>query len=206
MKVTSLAIGLGMLLVLPGLSRLANAAAHDAAPSLLAHEDTAASGALADSISRAAHGEEAGAGERKSEPVERYKMPPFTKAIMDHLHNKLIHFPIVLTIVAAAMVIVARCKPEYEPVAFWLVWVAALSVIPAYFTGKAAAEYLEGKPKEWLAEVHEKQAITIGVLQALWILSLLRPGTRRFAWVIGVVLVIVVLSAGYIGGLLAHGH
>ena len=146
------------------------------------------------------------AGQRKGEPVERYKMPPFTKALTDHLHNKLIHFPIVLTMVAAAMVIVARRKPQYEPVAFWLVWAAALSVIPAYFTGKAAAQHLEGKPKEWLAEVHEKQAITIGVLQALWILSLLRPGTRRFAWVIGVALVIVVLSAGYIGGLLAHGH
>jgi hypothetical protein len=54
--------------------------------------------------------------------------------------------------------------------------------------------------------VHEKQAITIAVLQALWVLSLLRPGTRRFAWTIGVVLAVVVLSAGYIGGLLAHGH
>jgi uncharacterized membrane protein len=137
---------------------------------------------------------------------ERYQMPPFTQALTDHLHNKLIHFPIVLTLVAAVMVIAARKRPELEPVAFWLVWAAALSVIPAYFTGKAAAEHFEGKPKEWLAELHEKQGITIGVLQALWVLSLLRPGTRRFAWVIGVALVIVVLSAGYLGGLLAHGH
>jgi len=199
----SLLIGMVMLLSLTALPRTAVAAERDAARGLLAHEDTVASGSLADS---SAHGEAMNAGQRKGEPVERYKMPPFTKALTDHLHNKLIHFPIVLTMVAAAMVIVARRKPQYEPVAFWLVWAAALSVIPAYFTGKAAAQHLEGKPKEWLAEVHEKQAITIGVLQALWILSLLRPGTRRFAWVIGVALVIVVLSAGYIGGLLAHGH
>ena len=199
----SLLIGMVMLLSLTALPRTAVAAERDAARGLLAHEDTVASGSLAGS---SAHGEAMNAGQRKGEPVERYKMPPFTKALTDHLHNKLIHFPIVLTMVAAAMVIVARRKPQYEPVAFWLVWAAALSVIPAYFTGKAAAQHLEGKPKEWLAEVHEKQAITIGVLQALWILSLLRPGTRRFAWVIGVALVIVVLSAGYIGGLLAHGH
>jgi len=135
-----------------------------------------------------------------------YKMPPLMEGLLDDLHNKLIHFPIVLTIVAAVMVIVARRNPKYEPVAFWLVTFAALSVIPAYFTGKAAQEHFEGKPKEWLVEIHEKQGLTIAGLQVLWILSLLRAGTRRFAWVIGVILVAMVSIAGYFGGLVAHGH
>jgi uncharacterized membrane protein len=193
-----LAVGLALAAGVP-LGRAVPAAAQG-----LGARDTVASGTFADSSRRAgAPGE---AGEPKGGPSARYQMPPLSKAIMDHLHNKLIHFPIVLTLVAAVMVIVARKRRELEPVAFWLVWAAALSVIPAYFTGKAAAEHLKGRPKEWLGEVHEKQAITIAVLQALWVLSLLRSGTRRFAWMIGVVLAIVVLSAGYIGGLLAHGH
>jgi uncharacterized membrane protein len=139
-------------------------------------------------------------------PRPPYRMPPFSKALFDDLHNKLIHFPIVLTLVAAVMVIVARRKPEFEPVAFWLVWFAALSVIPAYFTGKAAEEGFEGKPKQWLVEVHEKQAISIAIMQVLWMLSLLRANTRRFAWVIGLILAVLVSSAGFIGGLIAHGH
>jgi uncharacterized membrane protein len=139
-------------------------------------------------------------------PRAPYKMPPFSEALLDDLHNKLIHFPIVLTLVAAAMLIVARKKPELEPVAFWLVWLAALSVIPAYFTGKAQEEHFHGKPKEWLVEFHEKQGITIAITQALWVLSLLKANTRRFAWVIGLVLAVLVSSAGFIGGLVAHGH
>lgn len=135
-----------------------------------------------------------------------YKMPPLMEGLLDDLHNKLIHFPIVLTLVAAVMVIVARKKPQYEPVAFWLVTLAALSVIPAYFSGKAAEEHFEGKPKEWLVELHEKVGITIGILEALWVLSLLKVGTRRFAWVIGVILAVMVSVAGYLGGLVAHGH
>jgi uncharacterized membrane protein len=135
-----------------------------------------------------------------------YRMPPIGKALFDHMHNKLIHFPIVLTLVAAALLVVSRKRPELEPVAFWLVWIAALSVIPAYFSGKVQAEHLKGRPKEWLAAVHEKQGIAIGVSQAIWVLSLLKANTRRFAWVIGLVLAVLVLSAGFLGGLLAHGR
>jgi len=152
------------------------------------------------------------AGEREGPPPGAaanrgpYKMPPLMEGLKDDLHNKLIHFPIVLTMVAAVMVILARRNPKYEGVAFWLVTFAALSVIPAYFTGKAAEEHFEGKPKQWLVEIHEKQGITIAILQALWVLSLLRTGTRRFAWVIGVILVLMVSISGYFGGLVAHGH
>lgn len=160
---------------------------------------TVAAGQEAESVR-----DSAAAGEQAASAP--YKIPPLSEALFDDLHNKLIHFPIVLTLVAAVMVIVARRKPQFEPVAFWLVWLAALSVIPAYFSGKAQEEHFHGKPKEWLVEVHEKQAITIAIIQALWVLSLLRANTRRFAWVIGLVLAVMVSAAGFIGGLIAHGH
>jgi uncharacterized membrane protein len=163
------------------------------------HEDSTevAAGPSADTLSRGAAG-------GPSPPP--YKMPPLWKGLTDHPHNKIIHFPLVLTLVAAVMLIVARKKPELEPVAFWLVWAAALSVIPAYFSGQLQEERFEGKPKEWLVEIHEKVGITIAVMQALWVLSVLRANTRRFAWVIGLALAILMLVAGYLGGLVAHGH
>lgn len=151
-------------------------------------------------------GAAAGAPGASGEPRPPYKMPPFWKAATDHMHNKLVHFPIVLTLVAAALLIVARRRPELESVAFWMVWIAALSVIPAYFSGQAQEEEFVGKPKEWLGELHEKVGITIGVTQALWVLMLLKANTRRFAWTVGILLAVLVLTAGFLGGLLAHGR
>ncbi len=174
---------------------------------------------LAASVAAQADDDDAGAKARTSGVVARdslapggtrpqapYKMPPLSKALLDHMHNKLVHFPIVLTLVAAVMVIVARKKPQYEPIAYWLVWAAALSVIPAFFTGKAQEKHMYGGPKEWLDEIHEKQGIIIAITQAAWVLSLLKIQTRRYAWLIGLLLATMVLGSGFTGGLLAHGR
>jgi uncharacterized membrane protein len=135
-----------------------------------------------------------------------YKLPSLLEALVDHPHNKLVHFPIVLTLTAATFLLIGRKRPELEPLGFWLVWAAALSVIAAYFSGQAQEEGFHGKPKEWLVELHEKQGIAIGVGQALWVLSLLKASTRRYSWVLGIVLAVMVLAAALLGGLVAHGH
>jgi len=135
-----------------------------------------------------------------------YRMPPPGQALFDHLHNKIVHFPLVLTLVATAALLRARRRPEFEPVAFWLVWVTALSALAAYFSGQAQAGDFEPGPKEWLVDLHRRQGIAIGVGQALWVLSLLRERTRRYAWLLGLILSVMVLAAGFLGGLVAHGE
>ena len=134
-----------------------------------------------------------------------YPMPPLWKALVGDLHNKIIHFPIVLTLVATFSLWWGRRRTDLEPVCFWLVWITALSTLAAYFSGQAQApHYMEG-PKAWLVTLHARQGIVIGVGQALWVLSLLRDRTRPLAWVLGVILSVIVLSAGFLGGLVAHG-
>jgi len=135
-----------------------------------------------------------------------YRMPPLREAVLEHLHNKIVHFPIALTLIAAAFLILARSKPQLEPIAFWLVWAAALSALAAYFSGKFQEEAFEGGPKEWLVELHEKQGIAIGLSLAAWVLMLLWGKARRFAWVWGIVLSVMVLAAGFLGGQVAHGE
>jgi len=134
-----------------------------------------------------------------------YRMPPLGKALLHDPHNKIIHFPIVLTLVAAVMMIVARRKPELEPVAFWLVWAAALSALAAYFSGVYQAEEFEKSPKHWLVETHRNWGIAVGIAHAAWVLLLLRAGTRRYAWVWGLVVAALVAVTGFLGGLVAHG-
>ena len=161
----------------------------------LARARGAPSGAVRESVS---------AGAMTDEPP--YRMPPLGEAVLEELHNKLVHFPIVLTLVATVLLVLARRRTELEPLAFWLVWAAALSVLAAYFSGQAQTEEFEHGPKWWLVEIHRKQGITIGIGQALWVLSLLRERTRRHAWLLGVVLSLLVLTAGFLGGLVAHGE
>lgn len=145
--------------------------------------------------------ERAEAGESDAAP---YVLPPLRVVVFEHLHNKLVHFPIVLTLVATALLLLGRRRPELESIGFWLVWIAALSTLAAYFSGQAQEEAIEYGAREWLVEVHEKQGIALGIGQALWVLSLLRSGTRRWAWLLGLALSVLVGASGMMGGLIAH--
>jgi uncharacterized membrane protein len=138
--------------------------------------------------------------------AEVYRIPPLGQALFESMHNKIIHFPIVLTLMAALMLVLARRKPEFEPLAFWLVWAAALSALAAYFSGVYAEGEFEKDPKHWLAELHRKWGIAVGIAQAAWVLLLLRPRTRRFVRVWGFVVVGLVAVAAFLGGLVAHGE
>ncbi len=145
-------------------------------------------------------------GPSSADTAGPYRVPPLRGALFADMHNKLVHFPIVLTFVAALMLVLARRKPELEPVAFWLVWAAALSALAAYFSGVFAEGEFEKDPKHWLAELHRKWGIAVGIAQAVWVLLLLRPSTRRFAWAWGLIVVTLVSCAALIGGLVAHGE
>src|SRR5262249_3403289 len=80
-------------------------------------------------------------------PQTPYVMPPIGQALVADPHNKLVHFPIVLSLVAAALVLLSRKKPELEPVAFWLAWLALLSTLAAYFSGFYQSTEFEHRPK-----------------------------------------------------------
>ena len=135
-----------------------------------------------------------------------YVMPPIAKSLVDDPHNKLIHFPIVLSLVAAVMVLISRKKPEYEPVAFWLVWFALLSTLAAYFSGFYQSTEFVHRPKRWIMETHMRFAIGLAMAQCVWILSLLRRSTRGLATIMSFVVVLLVVIVGFLGGLVAHGR
>ena len=178
-----------------------------------AQESAAPGAAAGDSLgglaSAAASGAASGAQIARADSTRDrppYVMPPLGQALFDHLHNKLVHFPIVVTLVATLLLVLARRRPDLEPLAFWLVWAAALSTLAAYFSGQAQQKEFEHGPKAWLVMVHRNQGITVGIAQALWVLSLLRERTRRRAWLLGLVLSFLVLTSGFLGGLIAHGE
>lgn len=138
--------------------------------------------------------------------VAPYRMAPLREALLEHVHNRLVHFPIVLALAGALLLILARTRPELEPVAFWTVWAAALGALASYFSGVFAADEFKGEPKEWLVALHQKWGIAVGLAQALWVVLLLRKPARRYAWVWGLVVVVLVAIAAHLGGEVAHGE
>lgn len=176
------------------------------AVTLLGASSASAQESRRDTSAAMAQGAPGGGGGGPSGPQAPYVMPPIGQAALADPHNKLIHFPIVLSLVAAVMVLLSRRKPELEPVAFWLVWFALLSTLAAYFSGFYQSTEFEHRPKRWLMYTHMRFAIGLAMAQSLWLLSLLRRGTRWLATLMTIVVVILVVITGFLGGLVAHGR
>ena len=135
-----------------------------------------------------------------------YKMPPLREALFADMHTKIVHFPIVLALGGTLLLILARKRPELEPVAFWTVWAAALGALAAYFSGVVQAEEFKGEPKEWLVGLHQKSGIAVGLAQAVWVVLLLRKPAKRYAWIWGLIVVALVGVAAFLGGEVTHGE
>ena len=135
-----------------------------------------------------------------------YVMPPLGQALLAELHNKIIHFPIVLGLLGALLVLVAWRKPQYETIAFWVVWFAVLSTLAAYFSGLAQSTEFLHRPKQWIMETHMRFGIGLAFAECVWLLSLLRRRTHGLAALMSFVVAALVLVTAFLGGLVAHGR
>jgi uncharacterized membrane protein len=134
-----------------------------------------------------------------------YKVPPFGKAITEHLHNKIVHFPIAFVFAGVLFLLLGLRWPQLESAGRILLVLAALSAVLTYFTGKAQIGFFEGKPKEIIVRVHEKLCIASAL--SIWVLTLLsfiKP-LRKIVWLLGLGVLGLVLYTAFYGGLVAHG-
>ena len=134
-----------------------------------------------------------------------FQMPPIDVAMRRHLHNKLVHFPIVLAPMALLALLISRRRSDLARLSLTLAWLAALSAGMALWAGLAQAPDFEGEPKEWLVQLH--RVVGIATTVALTLAALLghRTRARRFAWIIALLAVLLVGAAGFLGGLVSHG-
>ncbi len=134
-----------------------------------------------------------------------FAMPPVRDAMLHHLHNKLVHFPIALAPVAVLLLLAERRRPGLGAAGVGLVWLAAAGAAAAYFAGRAQEKAFHGDPKEWLAGVHETWGTAAAVALLAWALLSLWPAGRRYLWLWGLLATATVLGAAFFGGLVAHG-
>lgn len=135
-----------------------------------------------------------------------FVMPPMRKAFLEHPHNKLVHFPLSLAVVAAVFLVLGRRRPEFEVTGRWLVWLAAVGGIAAYFTGRIQKEAFAGEPKEWIVLLHEKWGLATAMVLVAWALLTLWKPARKHGWLFGIAAAALVLITGFYGGIVAHGE
>ncbi len=142
--------------------------------------------------------------EETDDPSGSYD-PTWSEIFTEHIHNKIIHFPIGFAIAAFILTLVGFRENKYQTGIFWLVILAGLAAIIAYFSGTAQEEAFEGTSKEWIIEVHETFGLVSLLLILTWAVFLYVKSLKRYAWIVGLILTIIILITATYGGMLAHG-
>lgn len=142
---------------------------------------------------------------RDEQPSEIGQPPSLLSSLTEHVHNKLVHFPIALSLTALLFLLLSYRVPTLRPAVEVLVWLAALSAVFAVATGLLQKEAFEGTLKEAWVERHQILGITTTVSLFLWGFFFRFKPTRRWVLPWGVVVALLVSITGSIGGLLSHG-
>ena len=129
---------------------------------------------------------------------------PLRDAILEHLHNKVVHFPLAIGCTAALLLLLSYRWPQYWPAAQLLLFLAAASAVAAYFTGRAQAEDVENGPLRIYFQRHE----TLGTISAVglwlgWALTLV-PRARPWLWLYALLILALLSGTGFLGGIVSH--
>jgi uncharacterized membrane protein len=127
-------------------------------------------------------------------------------ALFEHIHNKIVHFPIALGLTAAVILLGRARWGAYQPVAGGLLAVAAVFGMAAYLSGGAQAGPFMGTPTEALVKQHATQGtLTALLLIAGAVLTRVRAA-QRWLWIYALFLILAISFTGLLGGLVAHSE
>lgn len=150
--------------------------------------------------------EESREAETKSPPEPmRSKEEIMREAMPEHMHNKIVHFPLALGFAGALFLLLSFKWPQYRSGARLLLLLAAVAAIAAYFTGRAQEEPFEKGEMEPFLELHKNAGISTAVM--LWV-GVGLSGFSQYKMLLAVyaiLLIILVSVTGFFGGILAHG-
>jgi|WetSurMetagenome_2_1015567.scaffolds.fasta_scaffold230022_3 uncharacterized membrane protein len=140
-----------------------------------------------------------------AEPGTPHKEISLGSALTAHLHNKAIHLPIGLAIVAFGLSSAAFKFDGFDQPARWCLLFAFAGAIGAVITGLGQAGVYEGGGKEWIVVAHRTAAYAmLGTLGVWTLFAWIRP-LRVWAIVLGLVTMALVAFTGLLGGIIAHG-
>ena len=124
----------------------------------------------------------------------------YFSSLFEHIHNKIIHFPIALSVVGFLLMILGYKENKYWNVLQIIIPFAALIGIVAILTGQTQAVPFEGTETYNLVKNHE--LLGFGVVGSLifWSISLYVNILEKLVWLFAVF----VSLTGLYGGVIAH--
>jgi len=139
-----------------------------------------------------------------SEAEQPYVLRPLA-VLSEHIHNKVVHAPIGLALAAVILSLAGIRRKEFLGGVRWLVLLASVSSVVAIVAGLGQAGVFDEESKRWVIELHQRLGIATGGLLWLWTLFSFRRSLQRFAWIVGILVLCLILITGFFGGILAHG-
>lgn len=136
----------------------------------------------------------------KEEPM---KLNP-AEQIFVHMHNKVVHFPIALGLFAFFLSLLNSKWKNFDSAILISVLIALLFSIVAFITGKNQSEPFGGTAKEWIVELHQNIGLALIVDFFIWTIFLFVDKLKKYAWLVGLIAFILILTAAFLGGVIAH--
>jgi uncharacterized membrane protein len=126
------------------------------------------------------------------------------EAAFEHIHNKVIHFPIALTVVGFLLMLLGYKNNQYSKTLKLIIPIAALFAIIAVLSGLNQAEPFEETTTFSLVETHEFLGFGVLASLILWSLTFYIKKMKKFTWLFAILSILLVSLAGLYGGVIAH--
>lgn len=143
----------------------------------------------------------------KNEP-EMIKEKPMklnpSEQMFEHMHNKVVHFPIALGLFAFFLSLLNFKWNKFDPAILISVLIALLFSLAAFVTGKNQAPPFIGSSKEWIVELHQNIGLALIINFFIWTIFLFVDKLKKYAWLVGLIAFILILTAAFLGGVIAH--
>ncbi len=134
---------------------------------------------------------------------EKFVLNPGER-ILEHPHNKIVHFPIAIGVLAFFFSLLHIRRKSYDATIFILVILGFAFSVAAFFTGNNQVQPFEGTNKYWVVELHRNFGIGIMIIYFIWLLFLRIEKIKKYAWIIGAVIFVLILITAFLGGVIAH--
>lgn len=134
---------------------------------------------------------------------EKFELKPLEMSLM-HIHNKMVHFPIAIGVFAFLFSLLHLKWKNYDRAILIMVAAGFLFSAVAYFTGNNQAQPFVGTGKEWVVNLHRYFGISVLSSYLVWLIFLLIAKIKKYAWIIGAILFLLVSVTGFLGGVIAH--
>jgi len=134
---------------------------------------------------------------------DTFELKP-SEEIFEHLHNKIVHFPIAIGVLAFFFSLLQLKRKNYDTTVLILVVTGLVFSVLSFFTGLNQVQPFEGTSKYWVVELHRNFGISVMITYFVWVFFLLVDKIKKYEWIIGAIIFVMILITAFLGGVIAH--